>query len=149
MKITGAAPQIAIPTFLYMFLTIYIHYRTRPAFEITQNHKETLIIIAIVLIIIGATMVAAVGRKLLKSFKEGKLMTDGLFSIFRNPMYTAYLLFVIPGICLFFNSWIVLSTVIINFILYQMFIREEYRYLEKKFGKEYQDYLKKVWFKFL
>lgn len=148
MKITGAAPKIAIPTFLYMFITIYIHYSTKPSFEITKYHKGILIIIGIILIIAGISMVANVSRKLLRSFKAGMLMTDGLYSVFRNPMYTAYLL-VIPGICLLFNSWIVLTTVLVNFILFQIFIREEYRYLEEKFGKEYQDYLKKVRIKFL
>jgi protein-S-isoprenylcysteine O-methyltransferase Ste14 len=76
-------------------------------------------------------------------------MKDGLYKIFRNPMYDAYLIFVFPGLSLLVNSWLVMTTFIVNFILLQLFIREEYRYLENKFGDEYKTYLNKVWFKFL
>jgi protein-S-isoprenylcysteine O-methyltransferase Ste14 len=64
-------------------------------------------------------------------------------------MYDAYLIFVFPGLSLLLNSWLVMTTFIVNFILLQLFIREEYRYLENKFGDEYKTYLNKVWFKFL
>jgi protein-S-isoprenylcysteine O-methyltransferase Ste14 len=64
-------------------------------------------------------------------------------------MYAAYLIFIIPGICLLFNSWLALTTLILNYILLQIFIKEEYRYLEETFGEEYESYLKKVWIKFL
>jgi len=94
-------------------------------------------------------MVASCGKKLLKSFNKEKLMTDGLYKIFRNPMYAAYMLFVVPGICLLFNSWLVLTTVIINSLLFFIFIRKEHRYLQEKFGKEYEEYLQKVLIKFL
>lgn len=149
MKITGAAPKIAIPTFLWIIITVIIDSITSPLFKITMKHYSTLLIIAVIMILIGAIMVIIVARKLLKSFKAGILMTDGLYKVFRNPMYAAYFLFIIPGICLLFNSWLVLTSVIINGILFKIFIREEHRYLEEKFGSEYNVYLEKVWIKFL
>lgn len=149
MKITGAAPKIAIPTFLYLGITVVIDIYTKPLFTITMNNYSLLLVISIILLVTGISIVAVTGRKLLKSFKAGILMKDGLYKIFRNPMYAAYILFNIPGICLLFNSWLVLTTVIINFTLFKIFIREEHRYLEEKFGDEYKKYLDKVLFKFL
>jgi protein-S-isoprenylcysteine O-methyltransferase Ste14 len=64
-------------------------------------------------------------------------------------MYAAYLLFIFPGISLIFGSWLILTTVILNFILIQLFINEEYQYLEEKYGDEYKRYLDNVWIKFL
>ncbi len=148
MTILGAAPKIAIPTFSYLIITIIIDRMTRPLFIITHQRYIILLTIAIILILGGAIIVAAAGRKLLKSYKADVLMTDGPYRIVRNPMYVAYLIFVIPGICLLFNSWLVLTTVLVNFILLKLFIRAEYRYLEDKFGDEYRAYLKEVWFKF-
>ncbi|HZW38336.1 MAG TPA: isoprenylcysteine carboxylmethyltransferase family protein [Ignavibacteriaceae bacterium] len=149
MKITGVAPKIAIPTFIYMIVMIIIDNQTKPQFTITINHYNILMIIAIILILIGVAMVFSVAKILLKEFPEGRLMSDGLFKIFRNPMYASYMLFVIPGICLLFNSWLVLTTVIINFIFFKIFIKEEHKYLEGKFGDEYKTYLEKVKIKFL
>jgi len=149
MKITGAAPKIAIPTFIFMLITVVIDYLTSPLFKITMNNYSALIIAGIIMIITGALMVLSTGKKLLKSFNSEKLMTDGLYRVFRNPMYASYLIFVIPGICLLFNSWLVLTTVILNYILLKIFIKEEHQFLVEKFGEEYKNYLEKVWIKFL
>jgi protein-S-isoprenylcysteine O-methyltransferase Ste14 len=149
MKIVGVAPLIAIPTFLYLILTAVISFLTGSVFTITKQKNSVLLLIGIVIILIGALMVISCSIKLHKSFNSGLLMTDGLYRIFRNPMYAAYLLFVIPGISLLFNSWLVLSTVIINWLLFFIFIKREHSYLQKKFGSEYEKYLEKVLIKFL
>jgi protein-S-isoprenylcysteine O-methyltransferase Ste14 len=149
MKITGAAPRIAIPTIIYMFIAIYVDKLKYPLFTITLDNYSTLVVIGVIMIIIGVSMVVAVQGKLRKSFKSGLLMKDGLYKIFRNPMYDAYLIFVFPGLSLLLNSWLVMTTFIVNFILLQIFIGEEYRYLENKFGVEYKSYLNNVWVKFL
>jgi len=149
MNILGSSPFIAGPTLVYLIVTAVISVLLKPLFIITEMHYDSLIILGISLIVIGTLMVISCGRKLLKSFNKGLLMTDGLYKIFRNPMYAAYMLFVIPGICLFFNSWLVLTTVLLNYILFSIFIKREHKYLEEKFGSEYQSYLKKVYIKFL
>src|SRR5674476_667778 len=134
MKITGAAPKIAIPTIIYMFIAIYFDKLEYPLFKITLYNYSTLEVIGVIMIIIGVSMVVAVQGKLRKSFNSGFLMKDGLYKILRNPMYDAYLIFVFPGLSLLLNSWLVMTTFIVNFILLQLFIREEYLYLENKFG---------------
>jgi len=149
MKITGAAPKIAIPTIIYMFIAIYFDKLEYPLFKITLYNYSTLVVIGVIMVIIGVSMVVAVQGKLRKSFKSGFLMKDGLYKILRNPMYDAYLIFVFPGLALLLNSWLVMTTFIVNFILLQIFIREEYRYLKDKFGLEYKSYLDNVWVKFL
>lgn len=149
MKITGVAPLIAVPTFVYLIISAIVSYLTKPFFSIIENDSVVLIYPGIILIVPGVVMVAACGRRLLKSFDKNKLMTDGLYKIFRDPMYVAYLIFVIPGICLLFNSWLVLTTVLLNYVLYSKLIKREHKYLEKKFGTEYKNYLDKVIIKFL
>lgn len=149
MKITGVAPQIASLTLIYLIVAAIIDSISSPFFNISEINNSALTIIGIVLIAVGIVMVLYCGRKLLKSFSSDKLMTDGLYKIFRNPMYAAYLLFIIPGICLLLNSWLVFTTLAVNYILFSIFIRKEYRYLENKFGDEYKNYLSTVIFKFL
>ena len=149
MKITGVAPQIAVPTLAYLALMAYVQFLTRPVFTIAEFHYNVMITIAIIFIFIGIFMVASVGKKLMKAYRDKTLMTDGLFKIFRNPMYSAYLLFIIPGIILLINSWLALTALVLNFILFRLYIRKEHAYLEQRFGIEYQKYLDKVWLKFL
>ena len=131
MKITGAAPLIAIPTFLYLILAIIFSYNYKSIFTITQEDNTFLLSIGVFLLLIGIVMVVNCARKLLDSFKNEKLMKDGLYKIFRDPMYAAYLIFIIPSISFLFNSWLALTTVIINYALYSFFIRTEHKYLEE------------------
>jgi protein-S-isoprenylcysteine O-methyltransferase Ste14 len=149
MKITGVAPHIAVPTFVYLLITAIVSYLTKPFFSIIENDSVALIYLGIILIVPGVIMVAACGRRLLKSFNKNKLMTDGLYKVFRDPMYVAYLIFVVPGICLLFNSWLVLTTILLNYVLYSKLIKREHKYLEVKFSTEYKNYLDKVIIKFL
>jgi protein-S-isoprenylcysteine O-methyltransferase Ste14 len=149
MKITGAAPKIAIPTIIYMFIAIYVDKLNYPLFKISLDNYSTLVVIGVIMVMIGVSMVIAVQGKLRKSFYSGLLMQDGLYKVLKNPMYDAYLIFVFPGLSLLLNSWLVMTTFIVNFILLQIFIREEYRYLDNKFGVEYKSYLNNVWVKFL
>jgi protein-S-isoprenylcysteine O-methyltransferase Ste14 len=149
MNVLGVAPFIAIPTFLYLGLAVVITYLNGELFKITDANYTAIAVTGVIMILIGALMIMTCGRKVLKSFSSGKLMTDGLYKIFRNPMYAAYLLFVIPGIALLFNSWLALTTIIVNYILFSVFIKHEYSYLREKFGGEYEEYLKKVLIKFL
>jgi len=149
MKITGVAPQIAVPTLGYLIVTAIIHFLTRPLFTITKTHYKVLVFAAIIMLVAGIIMILNVVRKLSVNYKKGTLMTNGLFRVFRNPMYVSYLLLIIPAIGLLFNSWLMLSAVVLNFILFRMFIKNEHIYLQHTFGDEYKNYLKRVWFKFL
>ena len=149
MKIAGAAPQIAIPSFVYMLITIIIDYITKPFFRITHGYYSYFLVVGILLILFGIIIVANVALKLRNSFGANILMIEGLYKIFRNPMYVSYLILIIPGICFLFNSWLIFTMLIINFILFQIFIKKEYKYLEEKYGEEYNSYLKKVWCKYL
>lgn len=149
MKITGSAPKIAVPTILYLIAALIISSIKNPLFDIIESDGTAIEIFGAILIIIGIITVANCGRKLLRSFNKDKLMTDGLYKVFRDPMYASYLIFIIPGISLFFNSWLALTTIVLNYILYLVFIRREHKYLEDKFGDEYKNYLQKVFVKFL
>ena len=149
MKIAGVAPQIAIPTFIYMLITVITDQLTNSLFRITQSNYSIFLVIGILLILVGIIVVVNVARQLRRSFSADILMTEGLYKIFRNPMYVSYLILIIPGICMLLNSWLVFSTIIINFILFRIYIKKEYKYLEVKYGEEYKSYLIKVWCKYL
>ena len=148
MNIAGAAPQIGLLTLVYLLVSFLISSLMKPVFQIIPGNTF-LTIVGIIWVIPGIIIVVATARMLVKSFDNNKLMRDGLYRIFRNPMYAGYFLFVIPGVCLLFNSWLVLTTIPVNYILLQIFIQKEYHYLRQRFGKEYEEYLKTVLIKFL
>ena len=95
MNVLGVAPFIAVQH-LYLGIAVIITYLSGEVFKITSDNYTAIAVIGAVMIFTGTLMVGYCGRKVPRSFNSGKLITDGLYKIFRNPMYAAYLLFIIP-----------------------------------------------------
>lgn len=85
-----------------------------------------------------------------KSFRVGidkdnpdKLVTSGMFSISRNPLYTAFILLFL-GIFLVMPNWILLLYVFAGFWRINEQVLQEEAALKDIYGQEYLDYCKKV-----
>jgi protein-S-isoprenylcysteine O-methyltransferase Ste14 len=81
----------------------------------------------------------------LKGFEDkGELITHGIYSKIRNPMYLGFMIWII-GFPIFMRSLITLasSVIWIPHILYWKLLEE--KELEKKY-EEYKEYKKKTWF---
>jgi protein-S-isoprenylcysteine O-methyltransferase Ste14 len=85
-----------------------------------------------------------------KSFRVGidterpdKLITTGVFAFSRNPIYVAFSL-VLLGQFLVFPNWILLVYLGAGvWLLHRQVLREE-QFLKTHYGKEYEDYCKRV-----
>ncbi len=76
--------------------------------------------------------------------KNEAVMTDGPFSVVRNPLYCGSLIAAI-GIGLQTTSLILTAAIIMTFVLYySIIIKKEEIFLEGKFGLDYQQYKQHV-----
>lgn len=148
MSVMGVAGKIAAVLILSVAITAGIHYLSGSVFTITEN-DHTLVIVAVAMAVAGFTLNLISAFGMLSANRKGQLATGGFYSVFFHPMYTFQLLITVPGLLLFFNSWLVLVAVIPAFIAFKVFAKEEERYLEEKFGPLYKDYREKVRIKFL
>lgn len=72
------------------------------------------------------------------------IITDGIYSVSRNPIYVAMTL-VYLGVTLIFNSpWFLPFLIFVLCVMHFGVILREEKYLEKKFGAEYLEYKQKV-----
>ena len=72
------------------------------------------------------------------------IISVGIYGYSRNPIYVAFCLVQI-GIGIFINSlWVFVGFMITAILIYQIAIKKEELYLEKKFGEEYILYKNKV-----
>lgn len=81
---------------------------------------------------------------MLKANSDDRLATGGLYRLLRDPMYALQIFITLPGLFLLFNSWLMLAGVFPAYAAYRVFVKEEHRYLEVRFGEAYRRYLKTV-----
>jgi len=72
-----------------------------------------------------------------------KLITKGTFAISRNPIFTAFIAFFI-GVFLMYSNLITLIFLLLLTIIVHIQIINEEKFLKNHYGKEYEDYCKKV-----
>lgn len=142
MTVMGVAAKIAIPLVVYIAIAEAVSLFARPAFSITDNYT-VLLVIGIALIVVGFSLVLAAAFEMLRATKENRL-AGGLYSVFRDPMYVLQIFLTLPGLLLLLNSWLALTAIVPGYILFKVFVREEHKYLEDKFGDEYREYVKNV-----
>lgn len=83
-------------------------------------------------------------QKISEEIKAGHLVTDGVYSIVRNPIYSAFI-FIFTG-CLLLASNLYLLVLPCIFWVYLTILMKltEEKWLKEKFGEEYIAYCKKV-----
>jgi len=104
--------------------------------------------IGLALALAGLTMIIIARYTLGRSFsiaaKARELVTHGIYSRIRNPIYIGGVIF-ISGICLIMRMpqlWLILLLVI---PLQLVRARKEARVLESAFGESYREYRKRTW----
>lgn len=104
-----------------------------------------------ILVIVGATLVVLARRQFAQQGQPtdpghptSKLVTAGIFSISRNPLYLGGVC-ILVGIALAFNlPWMLVLLPPAIAACHYMLIAPEERYLAAKFGKEYEVYAASV-----
>jgi protein-S-isoprenylcysteine O-methyltransferase Ste14 len=71
------------------------------------------------------------------------MITNGIYSICRNPAFIGFYLKYI-GILLTFFNWVLLAFTLFTIIIFHLQILKEEEYLTMVFGAEYTEYKKRV-----
>lgn len=76
--------------------------------------------------------------------KSSYMITEGVFSKTRNPMYVGMFLFLIGISICFMNLFSMIIPLLFLFCIQQIFIPKEEMLMKETFGEEYEVYRKKV-----
>lgn len=73
----------------------------------------------------------------------GKLVTDGMFSYSRNPIYVCFLAFILGQFLVHPNLIISISLLLFSLAIHRQVLREE-KFLSGYYGEEYEVYCRRV-----
>jgi protein-S-isoprenylcysteine O-methyltransferase Ste14 len=71
-------------------------------------------------------------------------MTDGVYRYSRNPMYAAFIIFLIPTVSLLSGDLLILLVSVIMFVAFKGLIRKDESFLKKEFGEDFERYASQV-----
>lgn len=95
-------------------------------------------------LLIGVPMLIVAGRAAMAAYNADTLATTGIFALTRNPIYSAWIVFNIPGLALLSRSWPLFLTPVMAYLVFKARIGRENEYLEKRFGDDYRAYKAQV-----
>lgn len=75
---------------------------------------------------------------------DGKLLTEGIYARTRNPMYAAFIIFLVPALALLLNNLVYLLAAPLMYAVFDLLIGREEKFLLEKFGPQYQDYAERT-----
>lgn len=136
--------KIVTSIFIIMFVLWFSWFQMCFLDPIKMNIPDWIRYIGLSLFLMGVFLFIFSHTKL-KGFEDtGELITGGIYSKIRNPMYLGFIIWIV-GFPIFTKSLITLvsSTIWISHIIYWKILEE--RELEEKY-KEYREYKKKTWF---
>lgn len=146
MTVVGAGDKIIPLLVLYLAPAIYLS-SVYPAFRITAERSSALWYLGIALVAIGVITNFGAAFQMLAGWRHGKLVTGGFYAIATHPMYTTHIFTTIPGLAFMLNSWLILPASLVLYLANKRFAKEEDVWLAAKFGREYEEYRRKVWIK--
>jgi len=140
LNFLGIGPKIAIVLLPWLTVSIFLSVKYKAVFTFCQPSCSSLYYTGVALLVLGIIMYFSTVPLLLKGLKETRLVTTGAYYLCCNPLYAAIILFIIPGVALMINSWLILTTTPAGYIIFKLTIRKEYTEMVSFFGEAYSKY---------
>jgi protein-S-isoprenylcysteine O-methyltransferase Ste14 len=131
-------------TLTYTALIVLFSHYSKLDVRIHFISYSFLFIIGAILIIVGVSFLIISIITLNKAYKADTLRISGVYSVCRHPLYSSWIILIVPGIVLLLDSWISLTIPIVMYVIFRVLIKQEELFLQNKFGEEYIDYKSKV-----
>jgi protein-S-isoprenylcysteine O-methyltransferase Ste14 len=148
LSFLGVGPKIARIAIPFLVIAIVLTVLFPGIFTFGTSAEKPLLFAGIILLAIAIVFYISTLSVLVPGIRGNRLVTGGVYRLCQNPLYAALLLFLIPGLGLVLNSWIIPLTSLLGSLAFRKYIHEEEDLLERLFGDEFRQYRDKTSFFF-
>ena len=140
----GIGPRLASLSITYCLGAFILTRYWAPLFNLGGIPDKMRLGMGVTIIAVGIPFFIIAVISMSRAYNAGRLATKGIFGCCRNPVYAAWIVFIVPGLALLVNSLLVLTAPIVMYILFRILIEKEERFLEGKFGDQYRVYRENI-----
>lgn len=146
LPLFGVGSVIVFGQFVITAVTIILVKISDTEFAELSLMKIPLMVIGIAFIVFGIylDLSAKLKSKLFKNVTENKLITDGVYGIVRNPVYSGALMMCVDVVLIANNLLLFIVPVICWLYMTIFLINTEEKWLRDLYGDEYISYCKSV-----
>ena len=140
----GVGPSILMTALSYIVLASTVTNHSPEVCLIRAIPYQVFLVAGTLLLAIGVPLLVVALIALNRNYDRDQLATGGIYGIVRNPIYSAWVVFLIPGLVFLSPSWPLLLTPLVTYIAFKATIAREEAYLEERFGDTYRKYRSEV-----
>ncbi|MBI5010657.1 MAG: hypothetical protein HZB98_13640 [Bacteroidia bacterium] len=144
MTLFGCGPKLALLCLPYILLSTAIMIMYPDFLSFRSLNALPLSIMGALWGLTGLAFWIYSAIYFLINFKPGVLLTSGPFSLCRNPIYSAIIVFIIPATGLLLRSGLIITISVVLYIGFKLTIHGETIILRRIFGEAYDKYEKSV-----
>jgi len=144
ISLWGVGPSILLAAACYAALAGLATWAWPQATLVPAPLARVLLPVAVLLLLVGIPMLVVAARAATRAYRANQLATRSIFAVVRNPIYSAWIVFILPGLVLLSHSWPLLLTPLVAGLVFKLRIHRENEYLERQFGVAYRRYRAEV-----
>lgn len=144
MPVWGVGPLLTGITGAWTLAAVAATFFWPSLFTIPVVPQVYLVAVAAILLIVALPFYIISLRVLFGAYGKERLVTTGVYTVCRNPIYAGWILMILPAVALLCRSWLVLTASVVMYVATRILIRREEKSLEAQFGREYLDYKNRV-----
>ena len=146
MSVLGIGPVYVISCLIITILSIYISEKGFLNSGKVYELKGFMVLTGAVCIALGIVLwiKAVISQKMVKAIKNNKLLMTGVYSIVRNPVYSAFYFVFTGSLLIEANLWLMILPILFWIYMTVLLKLTEEKWLLDTFGEEYIKYCSKV-----
>jgi protein-S-isoprenylcysteine O-methyltransferase Ste14 len=140
----GVGPKIVLSSVVYAALAGRATNAWPDACLLRSVPYGIFLIAGALLLLIGIPMWLVAVVTVIRAYNSDQLRTSGVFALCRHPVYSAWIVFLLPGLTLLTGSWPLMITPLVAYAVFKLLIHVEDDYLKQRFGAAYLAYRARV-----
>ena len=144
MKLSGIGPHLAIVGGVSTIFLIMLKRTIGFEIQAQSPWREVMFVLGVFCAVVGVIFWISSVIQVKRAYESHVLETKGVYRFSRNPLYAAFIVFIIPAFAFLNDNLLLLMVSVIMFCVFKSQIKKEENFLSKEFGQDYRQYANEV-----